>query len=244
MMQKIDLKKHFLGLQKQMTARLMVDRESISHPGTKGDASELNWIEWLRAYLPKRYNVGKAFIIDCKGNMSDQIDVVIYDQQYSPFVFNQDGAIYIPAESVYAIFEVKQELNKENIIYTGEKMKSVRLLHRTSANIYHAGGKYKPKTPFKILSGILTLTSTWNPPLGDSFDSAIKGLEYDQSIDIGCVLKDGSFKVKYDNGVIIQKSNNEESLIFFFLNLLMELQRMATTPAIDIKCYIESLDSI
>ncbi len=243
-MQKIDLKKHFLGLQKQMTARLMVDRESIFHPGTKGDASELNWIEWLRAYLPKRYNVGKAFIIDCKGTMSDQIDVVIYDQQYSPFVFNQDGAIYIPAESVYAIFEVKQELNKDHIYYAGEKTRSVRSLHRTSANIYHAGGKYEPKPLLKILSGILTLTSSWNPPLGNSFDSAIKELEADQSIDMGCALRDGAFKVMYDNGAIIQKSNNEESLIFFFLNLLMELQRMATIPAIDIKCYAESLDSM
>jgi hypothetical protein len=124
-MQKIDLKKHFLGLQKQMTARLMVDRESIFHPGTKGDASELNWIEWLRAYLPKSYNVGKAFIIDCKGTMSDQIDVVIYDQQYSPFVIYQDGAIYIPAESVNAIFEVKQELNKDHIYYAEKKQEAL-----------------------------------------------------------------------------------------------------------------------
>lgn len=199
-----------------MTSRLMANRESIIHPGTKGDASELNWIEWLKAYLPKRYNVGKAFIIDCKGNISDQIDVVIYDQQYSPFVFNQDGAIYIPAESVYAIFEVKQELNKDYIKYAGEKAESVRSLHRTSTNIYHAGGKYEPKQPLKILSGILTLTSSWNPPLGDSFESVIMGLEPSQSLDIGCALKDGAFKVIYDKSISIQKSNNEESLIFSF----------------------------
>jgi hypothetical protein len=36
---------------------------------------------------------------------------------------------------------------------------------------------------------------------------------------MGCALRDGAFKVMYDNGAIIQKSNNEESLIFFFLNL-------------------------
>ena len=122
-----------------MITKLSTNRMSIIHPGAKGDVSELNWIQWLKDYLPKRYCVDKAFIIDCENNISDQIDVVIYDQQYSPFVFNQDSVIYIPAESVYAVFEVKKELNKEYIEYAEKKAGSVRSLHRTSAPIPHAG---------------------------------------------------------------------------------------------------------
>ena len=37
----------------------------------------------------------------------------IYDQQYTPFVFVEDGVKFIPAESVYAAFEVKQEVTRE-----------------------------------------------------------------------------------------------------------------------------------
>ena len=114
-MDKIELKDLFYNLQNQMISRLSTNRKSIAHPAAKGDASELNWIQWLKDYLPKRYCVDKAFLIDCNNNLSDQIDVVIYDQQYTPFAFKQDSVIYIPAESVYAIFEVKQELNKEYI---------------------------------------------------------------------------------------------------------------------------------
>lgn len=248
-MNKIDLKSLFYGLQTQMAAKLSTNRSVIGHPGAKGDASELNWIQWLKDYLPKRYCVDKAFIIDCQNNISDQIDVVIYDQQYTPFAFNQDSVIYVPAESVYAIFEVKQELNKEYIEYAGEKAESVRLLKRTSVAIPYAGGCYPPKPHNKILAGILTLFSSWKEPLGESFKEHLSNLGDLKRIDIGCVLESGSFKVDYDdndndNNIIIERSTKEEAFIYFFLKLLTELQKMATIPAMDIESYAHALDSI
>lgn len=240
-MQELNIKNLFYDLQEQMTAKLHTNRNNIHHPGTKGDACELNWIEWLKTYLPKRYSVDKAIIIDCENNISDQIDIVIYDQQYSPFVFNQDSAIYIPAESVYAVFEVKQELNHEYIKYASEKADSVKKLKRTSAIIPHAGGCYDAKSPSKIISGILTLTSGWNPPLGESFEKSI--FEY-QSLDLGCVLNEGAFHINYIDGkTIINKSVKEEALIFFFLKLLDELRKLGTVPAMDIGCYAKELKS-
>lgn len=242
-MGKVDIKGLFYSLQSQMITKLSTNRQHINHPGIKGDSSELNWVEWLKTYLPKRYCVDKALIIDCEGNTSDQIDVVIYDQQYSPFVFNQDNAFYIPAESIYAVFEVKQEINKEYVEYAGEKTKSVRSLTRTSAIIPHAGGFYEPKQHKGILSGLLTLSSSWSPPLGDSFEKAIYSLDAESRLDMGCVLEEGAFLVDYEK-TRVQKSTKEESLIFFFLKLLIELQKLGTVPAIDIDCYGSSLDSI
>lgn len=242
-MKNINLRNLFIHLQNQMAGKLSTDREVILHPGTKGDASELNWVNWLKKYLPKRYSVDKAFIIDCDNKISDQIDLVIYDQQYSPFVFNQDNAKYIPAESVYAVFEVKQTLNKSFIQYAGEKAESVRVLRRTSAPIYHAGGRYDPKPHKNIISGILTLESEWKPPLGDSFESCIFDLNENERIYLGCALQSGAFLVDY-NEHIIEKSSTEESLIFFFLKLLIELHKLGTIPALDIECYAQSLESI
>ena len=102
----------------------------------------------MRKYLPRRYCVDKAIIVDCNGNTSDQIDIVIYDGQYSYFVFKHEQVIYVPAESVYAVIEVKQELNKANLNYAGEKAASVRKLSRTSAEIPFAGGIYRPHQPY------------------------------------------------------------------------------------------------
>ena len=54
---KIDLHSLFGNLQKQMIAQLTANREIIIHPGTKGDATELCWIQMLEQYLPRRYSV-------------------------------------------------------------------------------------------------------------------------------------------------------------------------------------------
>ncbi len=242
-MENPNLKSIFLGLQNQMRAKLSAGREILFHNTTKGDASELNWKEWLQAYIPKRYQVDKAFVVDSENNFSQQLDLVIYDRQYSPFVFNQDGAIYIPAESVYAVFEVKQEFNKENLEYAGDKIKSVRMLKRTSAPIVHAGGKIQePKPPFRILGGMLTLSSGWADPFGSSFQNCLDKLGVESQVDIGCVLEKASFSVSYaDKSPSFELSTEEEALIYFFLKLLVKLQSLGTVPAMDIEAYARAL---
>lgn len=242
----INLHQIFLNLQNQMIQKLSSNREIIFHPTSKGDASEINWIEWLKSYLPRRYEVDKAFVIDSNNSFSQQLDLVIYDRQYSPFVFNQDGAIYIPAESVYAVFEVKQELDKTNLLYAGEKIKSVRLLNRTSAPIVHAGGHIQePKPPFRIMGGVLTLTSGWADCFGEGFQNCINSLDEQSQIDIGCILEKVSFTINYkEKSFSFETSKDEETLIYFFLRLLINLQKLGTVPAMDIEAYARALKSI
>jgi hypothetical protein len=239
---KIDLRKVFMKLQDQMISKLCTNGVAIRHPTTKGDASELNWIVVLSKYLPQRYKVDKAFVLDCEGNLSEQIDVVIYDRQYSPFLFNQDNAIYIPSESVYAVFEVRPLLTKEVVEYAGHKAMSVRKLTRTSVAIPHAGGKYRPKKPFNIIAGILTLGGTWKPALGTSLVTACANLNALERIDLGCCLQDGGFDLRYGATLKIKKSGKDDALIFFFLNLLRRLQELGTTTAMDISKYAKVLE--
>lgn len=239
----ISIKSLFQDLQQQMKTQLETNRKHILHPGSKGDSSENNWIEWLNTYLPNRYKAEKAIVIDHKGNLSEQMDVVIYDPQYSLFVFNQNGMIYIPAESVYAVFEVKQNLTKGNIEYAGKKIKSVRQLERTSAPIYYVKGQYSPKPLFDIIGGILTLTNDWKT-LGDAFETAIKLRPDNEKINIGCCIDAGSFAISYsDDTIQCNKSDAEDALIFFFLNLIEMLQKLGTVPAIEIAKYHQNINS-
>lgn len=225
-----------------MIAKLTTNRENITHPGTKGDSTELCWIELLNDYLPKRYQCAKAFVLDADGQLSEQIDVVIFDRQYSPFLFNQDGACYVPAESVYAVLEVKQDLSKEHIEYAGDKAASVRRLRRTSGQIPHAGGTFKPRPLFPIMAGLLTLGNTWTPPFGESFESVIAELPSHKRVDLGCSLQYGSFDVTYfeDKGPEIKK-DEKNPLIFFFLGLLARLQTLGTVSAIEIEEYAKAM---
>jgi Domain of unknown function (DUF6602) len=57
--------------------------------------------------------VASAHVVDSGGKFSEQIDVVVYDRQYSPLIFEIEGEKVIPAESVYAAFEAKQTMNAD-----------------------------------------------------------------------------------------------------------------------------------
>src|SRR5581483_1131480 len=120
------------GLHDDVQQRLATARKTFGHPGTKGDASENVWLEMLRTYLPHRYKAEKAHVVDSLGSFSEQIDVVVFDRQYSPFIFQYQGQTIVPAESVYAVFEAKQTINAEQVKYTRKKVASVRRLRRTS----------------------------------------------------------------------------------------------------------------
>lgn len=232
----------FAVLQKKMQVELEGARRILEHSTTLGDNCELKWIDWLRKYLPERYCINKAQVIDSKGNLSQQIDVVIYDRQYTPFIFNDGGAIYVPAESVYAVFEVKQTLNKDNLIYAGNKAESVRSLERTSVPIIHAGGRYKALSPKPIIAGILTSTCEWVNGLDNTFVANLKMLQGNKFLNLGCSLSAGAFYVSLDNNKL-QISTVEESLIYFFLKLLKELQKLGTVTAMDIDEYGKFLNN-
>lgn len=256
----IDLRNLFHGLQEQMLTSLNVNRMFIGHPGSKGDATEQHWIEFLRAYLPERYKVDKAIVIDSTGNVSEQMDVVIYDAIYTPFIFKQDGFMYIPAESVYAVFEVKQDIE-----YAAKKIESVRKLKRTSISMV-ASGITKPARPLtKIIGGILTTTSSYKE--NDRVIKQLEELKGLQTLDLGCLCDAGSFYVDYketvpkdidpitDNCKYIEQvyesrevkeiefSNKEVSLFTFFLQLVSYLKSIGTVAAIDINAYLKAINA-
>lgn len=224
----------FLRQQEKMRADLEEVRTVQDHPTAKGDGTELHWLEMLQRRLPARYRAEKAFVIDADGNRSEQIDIVIHDRQFCPVLLDTKGGMHVPAESVYAVIEVKQDLTKAQILYAGEKIGSVRRLRRTSAEFVHATGRSRT-TPKPILGGILTYESGWSPPLGAAFAATLSASPVDDRVDLGCALCDGGFEVVYSDvgDPDIARSRGESSLIFFFLRLLHRLQQTATVPAID-----------
>lgn len=149
----------------------------------------------------------------------------------------------MPAESVYAVLEVKQEASKENLVYAGDKVASVRRLDRTSAPIINAGQRAAPRDLTPILGGFLALESGWKPQLGPSFESALLALEDDSAVDLGCVLQHGAFEVAQgtEGERIVNVSKQATSLISFFLTLLASLQGIGTVAAINIAEYARAL---
>jgi hypothetical protein len=230
------------GLHDDIEQKLGTARKTFAHSGTKGDASEQVWLELLGTYLPERYRVASAHVVDSEGSFSDQIDVVVFDRQYSPFIFNYQGQTIIPAESVYAVFEAKQTANAQLVAYAQDKIASVRKLHRTSLPIPYAGGVYPPKPPHHILGGLLTFESDWKPPLGDSLLGALAGGNADGRIDLGCVAACGIYSSAEDDKSYVVTPEGKPATAFLF-ELIARLQATATVPMIDIRAYARWLNA-
>ena len=226
-------------LHKSISEQLGRARRAMGHSVAKGDAAEGVWIQLLSDYLPKRYCVAKAFVCDSLGNFSDQLDVVIYDRQYSPLIFKLDDQTIIPAESVYAVFEAKQAIDAEQVQYAGQKVSSVRALHRTSLPVPHIGGESPAKKPSEVLGGLLTFESDWSPPLGSPMERALEALAANERLDLGCVAAHGWFGCDENGCNII--TNGGKPATAFLLELIARLQKKATVPMIDVRAYAKWL---
>lgn len=231
----MNLKELFSDLQKKMQGEIGLG-PFLDHPGEQGSLTEDSWITWLRDYLPSRYRVDKAKVVDCHGEMSDQIDIVVYDRHYSPMIFEVLGKKIIPAESVYCVFEVKPEINRQYIQYAADKIESVRNLERTSDKVPWAGGIVtSPQKPFRILGGLLTTRCEWVEKLhSPAFSTVMKEIGQPPKIDIGCSLLGGSFWSE-DNRISF--GTPDESLLVFYLELLKKLRVLGTVPAIKYDAY-------
>lgn len=240
---KIDGKKFlrnaFLAEQEVLRQKLELSSASITHDGLMGNVNEQHFIEILKKYLPRRYAIDSAIVIDSKGASSDQIDIVIYDRHYTPTLLDQIEHRFVPAEAVYAVLEVKPKINKQYVEYASEKAKSVRVLHRSTIPITHAGGEYPAKELFPIISGIVASNTSWKDGFNSqSFKKLYSKLNEDEIINCGLAVS-GDYFDTYDNKLHI--GSNKNSLAYFIFRLLQKLQSLGTVPAIDWNSYASVL---
>ncbi len=236
-MKDCSLSKIFSSIHSSIQNELEISYKNMNyHPVVKGDSTEKAWLKIFQNYLPERYQATRAHVVDSKNNFSEQIDIVIFDRQYSPILFKFNEVTILPAESVYAVFEVKQKVDSDAISYAQKKIESVRKLFRTSLPIPHAGGEYEPKDPPYISGGILAFESDWQTPLGKSLEKSLNKRKDVGVLDLGCILSHGYFsynqkKKKYE---IFNKKESATLFLFYFIS---QLQLKATVSMIDIKTY-------
>ena len=229
------LQEAFTLEQKLLQVKLELSAQSVSHPGTLGEVNENYFIEVLRKYLPKRYAVDTGIVIDSLGKTSNQIDVIIYDNQYTPTLLDQQNHRFIPAEAVYAVLEVKPTIDKGYLKYAGEKAKSVRRLRRTSVKIVHAGGEFPAKPLFPIVAGIVASRIDWAEGFAaEAFRKNFDSLTETERLDCGLAVSGSVFDI-YTGTIEIGPA--QQALAYFLFRLLEKLQSLGTVPAIDWNAY-------
>ena len=237
----------------QQTLIADLDQASvIKHPGTKGGNTEKVWIELLRKYLPTRFRVDSAIIIDSKGKTSQQIDCVIYDAYFTPQIIPNDASLYIPAEAVHVAFEVKQSVSPKHLKDAAEKVRSVRSLARTSADYTGDGKRRGAKQKFDILGGLLAKSMTWKDGFqSNGFCSALHAAQQIGHLDFIFAADQGYADMVKTTARSKHRDTNQEGIAmpvlgasgisYGLFRLLEELTRQGSVPAVDWSEYYSKL---
>lgn len=196
---------------------------ALERPTVVGEAGEALWIDFLRKHLPRRYSAAGAFVVGADGSLSRQIDVAIYDSFESPTLVAHEAGLWIPAESVYGVFEVKQEMDGAGLRDAAEKAASVRALRKAGAPAVLAG----------ILAG-----RGWEAGFQENLVRVLNGLPEEERLDLGCALGAGAFEVRRrGKEVTVKTTRQEEALTFFFVRLVERLRKLGPAPAVDLRGY-------
>lgn len=100
------LKKYYGNTGKRIGQQLQL--ATPNHHLTTGTSRELVWLELFRNIVPKKYNLAQSvFLMDALGNISAEVDIAIYDEQYTPYIFNYGNISFIPIEAVVIVVQSK-----------------------------------------------------------------------------------------------------------------------------------------
>jgi hypothetical protein len=193
--------------------------------------------------------------------------VVVYDRQYTPTILDQQDHRYVPAEAVYAIFEVKPSIDIERLRYAAKKAASVRRLTRTSVPFRTATGLGCNRRTY-IVAGIIAPRCRWTSGFGEAFGRAHRMLGKNSQIDCGLALDSGAFdtfKALRTALSAVDEANHSDALVdddslvqipmpfevagpryclaVFLFRLLHFLQFIGTVPAIDWTAYARNFRS-
>lgn len=225
-------------LHTQIESDLSRSRNTTQNASQKGAFSEKTWLSVFEN-LPTRYAANKGFVVDSKGSVSEEIDIIIHDRQYSPFVFQRGEMLIIPAESVYAVFECKQEANPKNIRDAQKKATSVRRLSRTTKSAKTIHGMAPPKPLDNIIGGILALDSSWRSPISARIEFHLNKDNGDGRLDIGCVINHGLISFEEGKGHVFNPTNKAATRFLF--ELIAQLQSLGTAPVLDVRAYAANI---
>lgn len=90
--------------------KTMVEEIDIAsaHGGITGNYREEMWVRFFRSIIPLKYSLAQGvIIIDSHKNRSREVDIAVYDEQYTPYVFQYNTLKFIPIEAVVVAIECK-----------------------------------------------------------------------------------------------------------------------------------------
>ncbi|MBQ0934466.1 DUF6602 domain-containing protein [Ideonella paludis] len=115
--------KHYHGTPNQVMSQeeasilLCVERAlaSSSNSQTIGKNGEQPFIEFLQRYLPNTLRATSGHFVTPSGDISPQLDAIVFDSRYPLLSENIDGSALLMLNSVVHIYELKTNLTTKDI---------------------------------------------------------------------------------------------------------------------------------
>ena len=246
----IDLTAKFRALSRSLRASYEAASIGGRHGTDKGLRHEAALADFLRQHLPPKYGVSRGEIVDSRGGLSRQIDLVLYDALHSPLLQDAESSRLFPAECVYATIELKTKLDRNGIFEGVRNVASAKRLDRSAIVEQHGGhrlyGADRRNPP--LFGAIFALDST-EPPgiIAKEVLSHHTSLPPEQWTDCVCVLDrallyqfvrvpDAAGVEQWMPSVMSDKSrlgyflSGEHTLFLFYLFLLYQLNSRDLFP--------------
>lgn len=119
-----------------------------SHGPTIGGFREDIWREMFEQIVPKKFVIEQSvFIIDSGGRVSNEVDLAIFDETYTPYIFRYGRLKFIPIEAVAVAIECKStSLEQEKLKNWAESVMALKTASNSYTRIYNeiSVGEDKP----------------------------------------------------------------------------------------------------
>lgn len=98
--------KNYCQVEKSIVEQLNMKQDL--HGTTIGSMREDIWADLFQMLIPKKFVIEHSvFIIDSKGRVSNEVDLAIIDEMYTPYIFRYGRVKFIPIEAVAVVVECK-----------------------------------------------------------------------------------------------------------------------------------------
>ena len=160
------------------------------HGSTIGHYREKIWSEMFKNIVPKKFVIEQSvFLIDSQGNVSNEVDLAIFDDMYTPYIFRYYDLKFIPIEAVAVVVECKSKSMKEeelrrwtesiSELKTSPSQRSfTRIVSRIS---FGPAETQKATRPLRILS---CLNEEYKAEMDKIFDVVIRAQKDTKRLDI------------------------------------------------------------
>ncbi|MEI3611537.1 DUF6602 domain-containing protein [Pseudogracilibacillus sp. SO30301A] len=104
------LVENYRNLERTLITELWIDESSNT------SSAEEIWQPVFKRIIPTKYSVEKnVYIIDSYQGVSEKVSLAVYDEQYTPYIFNYGTIKYIPIEAVFAVVLCENKMLRKQL---------------------------------------------------------------------------------------------------------------------------------